>query len=136
MMRLVQSALLISALTIGAALVPAGSATALPLAPATGGAAMAAQLDQSSSVIDVQWRRHGYYGRGGYYRRGGGVGAGVAAGLIGGAIVGGIIASQQPVYAAPPPGDPAISYCMQRFRSYDPGSMTYLGFDGLRHPCP
>jgi hypothetical protein len=28
------------------------------------------------------------------------------------------------------------SYCAQRFRSYDPASGTYLGFDGLRHPCP
>jgi hypothetical protein len=26
-------------------------------------------------------------------------------------------------------------YCAQRFRSYDPGSGTYLGYDGL-HPCP
>ncbi len=25
--------------------------------------------------------------------------------------------------------------CKQRFRSYDPRSGTYLGFDGLRHPC-
>jgi len=31
-------------------------------------------------------------------------------------------------------GDP--SYCSQRYRSYDPASGTYLGFDGLRHPCP
>jgi hypothetical protein len=41
-------------------------------------------------------------------------------------------------YYEPPPavaGDP-IAYCMQRFRSYDPASQTYLGFDGLRHPCP
>ncbi len=30
-------------------------------------------------------------------------------------------------------GDPA--YCAQRYRSYDPASGTYLGFDGLRHPC-
>jgi hypothetical protein len=30
--------------------------------------------------------------------------------------------------------DPA--YCMQRYRSYDPASGTYLGYDGLRHPCP
>ena len=37
--------------------------------------------------------------------------------------------------APPVAGDP-ISYCMQRFRSYDPASQTYLGFDGLRHPCP
>jgi hypothetical protein len=25
---------------------------------------------------------------------------------------------------------------MQRYRSYDPGSGTFLGNDGLRHPCP
>jgi hypothetical protein len=31
-------------------------------------------------------------------------------------------------------GDDA-SYCAQRYRSYDPASGTYLGFDGLRHPC-
>jgi len=30
-------------------------------------------------------------------------------------------------------GDP--SYCAQRYRSYDPATGTYLGFDGLRHPC-
>jgi hypothetical protein len=28
------------------------------------------------------------------------------------------------------------AYCAQRFRSYDPGSGTYLGYDGQRHPCP
>jgi hypothetical protein len=28
------------------------------------------------------------------------------------------------------------SYCAQRYRSYDPASGTYLGYDGLRHPCP
>lgn len=27
------------------------------------------------------------------------------------------------------------SYCAQRYRSYDPATGTYLGFDGLRHPC-
>ena len=30
--------------------------------------------------------------------------------------------------------DPA--YCAQTYRSYDPRSGTYLGYDGLRHPCP
>jgi hypothetical protein len=25
--------------------------------------------------------------------------------------------------------------CAQRYRSYDPVSGTYLGYDGLRHPC-
>jgi hypothetical protein len=33
-------------------------------------------------------------------------------------------------------GGDAVAYCMQRFRSYDPGSGTYLGNDGYRHPCP
>jgi hypothetical protein len=30
-------------------------------------------------------------------------------------------------------GDAA--YCQQRYRSYDSASGTYLGYDGLRHPC-
>jgi hypothetical protein len=29
-----------------------------------------------------------------------------------------------------------VAYCMQRYRSYDPDSGTFLGNDGLRHPCP
>ncbi|WP_162136760.1 BA14K family protein, partial [Bradyrhizobium elkanii] len=28
------------------------------------------------------------------------------------------------------------SYCAQRYKSYDPASGTYLGYDGRRHPCP
>jgi hypothetical protein len=41
-----------------------------------------------------------------------------------------------PGYAGgPPAGDPVAS-CMQRFRSYDPKSGTYLGNDGQRHSCP
>jgi len=28
------------------------------------------------------------------------------------------------------------SYCAQRYRSYDPASGTFLGYDGMRHPCP
>ena len=79
---------------------------------------------------------HGWRGGGwGYY------GGGFAAG----ALVGALLAA--PYYAAPyyapgpgyyygpSPGD-AVGYCMQRFRSYDPGSGTYLGYDGYRHPCP
>ena len=33
-------------------------------------------------------------------------------------------------------GGGAAAYCAQRYRSYDPASGTFLGFDGLRHPCP
>jgi len=41
-----------------------------------------------------------------------------------------------PAYAGgPPPGDP-VAACMQRFRSYDPKTGTYLGTDGQRHACP
>jgi hypothetical protein len=73
-----------------------------------------------------------YYGNRGYYRRD--YGSAAAAGAIGlatGAIIGGAIAQSQ---AAPAYGGNA--YCAQRFKSYDPGSGTYLGYDGLRHPCP
>ena len=34
-----------------------------------------------------------------------------------------------------PPPD-VVAYCARRFKSYDPGSGTYLGYDGLRHSCP
>ena len=30
----------------------------------------------------------------------------------------------------------AADYCAGRFRSYDPASGTYMGYDGMRHPCP
>ena len=30
----------------------------------------------------------------------------------------------------------AVDYCAQRYRSFDPATGTYLGFDGQRHPCP
>jgi BA14K-like protein len=38
-----------------------------------------------------------------------------------------------PIEQGPMTGD--ASYCAQRYRSYDPASGTYLGYDGLRHPC-
>ena len=64
-------------------------------------------------------------------------GPGFGAGLLGGAIIGGILAPYYAVpYYGPGYGGNAVSYCMQRFRSYDPGSGTYLGYDGYRHPCP
>ena len=38
-------------------------------------------------------------------------------------------------YGAPPPGD-AVGYCMSRFRSYNPNTGTYVGYDGMERPCP
>jgi hypothetical protein len=40
------------------------------------------------------------------------------------------------VVESPYGGGDAVAYCQQRFRSYDPRSGTYLGFDGVRHSCP
>jgi hypothetical protein len=78
-----------------------------------------------------------YYGYGGYGYNYGGAAAAGALGVATGAIVGGAIAQQQaPVYGAPAYGDGSVAYCAQRFKSYDPASGTYLGYDGLRHPCP
>ena len=34
------------------------------------------------------------------------------------------------------PGGDDVAYCRQRYRSYDVRSGTYLGNDGVRHPCP
>jgi hypothetical protein len=33
------------------------------------------------------------------------------------------------------PGDD-VAYCEAHFKSYNPASGTYLGYDGLRHACP
>jgi hypothetical protein len=133
-MRTVTPALILAAV-VGAA-VPS-STSALPLAPASGGAALVTQINESTPIVQV--------------RNGGAV----AAGVIGGLIVGGIIGSHArpyyygyppPYYAYPPyypyPAygpyayDPGIAYCMRRFRSYDPYSMTYVGRDGRRRSCP
>jgi BA14K-like protein len=89
-------------------------------------------------------------------RWGRGFGLGLGAGLLGGAIVGGALAAPyyygEPYYSYGEPyyppaaygpgyypapgngGDP--SYCVSRYRSYDPATGTYLGYDGVRHPCP
>lgn len=107
----------------------------------------------------VQYRRawRGGYRGGGFVGAGVGLGLGLAAG-IGGAIVGaaqpygyygyapgyayGPSDAYGPSYAYAPGYDQGyvggndVAYCQQRFRSYDPGSGTYLGFDGVRHPCP
>ncbi len=117
---------------------PLGSAQA---GPAIGARALKNAVPASTETEFVRWRGRGW-GWGG-----------VAAG----AIIGGALASQYyypryyypyapgyypPAYYPPPPPpgayveDDGIAYCMQRFKSYDPRSGTYLGYDGARHPCP
>jgi hypothetical protein len=82
------------------------------------------------------WRSGGWHG--GWHGGGWGYYGG---GFAAGAILGGLLAA--PYYYGPPPGyyygppeEDASAYCMQRFKSYDPHSGTYLGYDGYRHPCP
>lgn len=101
----------------------------------TAALASAVVLTVAAAPAQAQrWHRHHHNGYGG------GAAAGIA-GFAAGALIGGALASrpgyyEEPAYAyGPPPGD-EIAYCEQRFRSYDPASGTYLGYDGLRHPCP
>ncbi|MDQ2078614.1 BA14K family protein [Xanthobacteraceae bacterium Astr-EGSB] len=138
---MISSKILAALLTVAVAPLFAGPAAATPISTP-----LALQNAATPSVEMVQYRRGGYRGghyggyRGGHRGRGyGGAGLGIVAGaLIGSAIVG---ATQpygyggRPGYVVAPGGD-AVAYCAQRFRSYDPGSGTYLGYDGLRHPCP
>ena len=44
--------------------------------------------------------------------------------------------SDSGVEVAPAPAGVDASYCAQRFRSYDPATGTYLGYDRQPHPCP
>ena len=43
---------------------------------------------------------------------------------------------QGPEVAVVEGGGADPSYCAQRYKSWDPASGTYLGYDGQRHPCP
>ena len=117
----------------------ANNASAMPVADA-----LALKNAAPTNIETVRWR--GPDGTAGWH--GGGWGPGVGAGIIGGAILGGMLAAPYydgygpyayepgPYVYGPGYGGNAVAYCMQRFRSYDPGSGTYLGFDGFRHPCP
>jgi hypothetical protein len=131
----------LSALGFAAILAPSAASAA----PAATGLSSLAAPD-AQLVQQVQWRGRGYYGRryyGGprYYGRRGD-GAAVAAGVIGGLALGAAIAGAA---AAPPPppvayapaygGGDWLAYCSSKYRSFDPATGTYLGYDGLRHPC-
>jgi hypothetical protein len=102
------------------------------------------------------WNQGGWRGGGGWGRT-----DGFIPGAIAGAVVSGAIASQHgypgyygnygyyagtPYYGGPyddggevveaAPGGGDADYCAQTYKSYDPRSGTYLGYDGRRHACP
>lgn len=89
-----------------------------------------ASTDQASPLIEVRHRGHRHW-RHRYYRHrhhdndAGAAAAGAIFGLALGAIAANAASSNN-----------AVGYCSQRYRSYDPRSGTYLGYDGYRHPCP
>lgn len=123
--KLLAAALLAGATTLSFSM-PATSAPIMNSAPSVATAA-------SGDVTTVQYRRHhhhGYHGHHGYRRGYGGTAAGVGIGLAAGAIIGGAIAASQAQ------AQQNHAYCSQRYRSYDPGSGTYLNNNGMRYPCP
>jgi len=114
------------------ALAAAGAMLSTAVSPALAAPLPIANPGPDQGAQQVQYRhwhgghRHGHYGH--HHGHDGG-GAAVLGGLAAGAIIGGAIANSQAQ-------SNAASYCAQRYRSYDPGSGTYLGNDGLRHSCP
>ena len=111
----------LSAIAIPASAAPVSGAISNNLTPA-------AITGESSAIVQVQYRRdRGHYR--GRRDHGGGDGGAVAAGILGGLVLGAIIANQAQ-------SQRSVEYCVRRFRSYDPGSGTYLGNDGYRHRCP
>ena len=85
----------------------------------------------AAAPAEARWRghhRHHHHGGGGAF----------AGALLGGMLLGGALAAQPRYYYGGPGyyADDAVAYCMNRFKSYDPASGTYLGYDGYRHPCP
>ena len=135
-MRWLQAAAVTAALTMPAGLSATTPASAMPRGLAAHSALLSA-LAPAATVIEVRARRT---------RR-------VTAGATSGLLLGGVLASQpsylyrgssppayySPAYPASGPYSPlgaTTASCMRRFRSYDAYSGTYVGFDGMRHPCP
>jgi hypothetical protein len=160
----VESSIMMKTSKIIAAILIAGSAPWLtgPAAAAPMSQPLTMQDAATPSVETVQFRRWG----GGWRGRGWWGPGVVAGAIIGGAVAAsrpwygpygyadGYYAdayyappaaaygySYDPGYQAAPgyqgaPDSDDVAYCQQRFRSYDPATGTYLGYDGLRHACP
>ena len=126
-----------------AAMVAAGSITAVPAAQAEP-SFHGAQVHQVGGKNwkkgwnnNRNWNRGGWNGR--YYNNRGWNGnnwVGPAIGLGAGVIIGSMLAA--PRYAPPPArayyGD-RNAYCAQKYRSYNPYTGTYTGYDGRQHYC-
>jgi hypothetical protein len=131
--------------TVAAAALLAGATTSAGAAPAVSGTQSIAKTD-NAQLQSVRWYGRGGGWRGGHWRGGHGWGWG-AAGLAAG------LALTSPYWAgygygpyddgyygddyAYDEGDGGdVSRCEATFRSFDPRSGTYMGYDGVRHRCP
>lgn len=138
------------AVLVGTAIALSGPVAALPLGGAAKQTADVARTMQRPDVIQV--------------RNSGRAAAAAMIGIIGGIVASQALAPRYyyygppayyypspPVVYYPPPAprvyypppaptvyyynDPAIAYCIRRFKSYDIYSRTYLGYDHRRHYC-
>jgi hypothetical protein len=126
-------------------------------------AALVALLALTLAVPAEAGRGHGKGWKGGhggryvqnnYYGRRGDDGySALGAGLLGfgvGAIVGSALTPREVYVAPPPPARPVYtragygpapwtpdwySYCYSRYRSFDPNTGTFIGYDGYEHFC-
>lgn len=106
-----------------------------------------AALATANPAAAAPWH-HGWDG--GWH---GGWGGAAAAGIIGGAVAAATSPlwapgyydyypgyAYGPAYAAPPVvapgGGGSVAWCQERYRSYNPSTGTFLGYDELQHPCP
>jgi hypothetical protein len=109
-----------------------GGATALALAAGT--LVVMAQPAAARPWHHHHWHHHGFW-----------PGA-VAAGIVSGAIAAATAPvwapdyygyDEYPAYGPPPSAVPSgVAYCEAHFRSYNPATGTYLGYDGVYHRCP
>lgn len=136
-----------AALAAMAAFAPVSAAPAV--SPAVSGINQAAD-----GVQQIQYRRHGGWRGGHGYRRHGGWGgrhhyrrrgyggwgwgaAGLATGLLlSSPYWAGDYADAEPYSGGYAYGGDGFARCRATFRSFDPGSGTYMGYDGVRRRCP
>jgi len=105
-------------------------ASALPLgAPSS---SIGGITGSNKTVEHVQYRDGRRY-RGNGYRRGNG--GNIALG-IGAAIIGGIVLSEAARAEHRSSHGSSWNRCAQTYRSFDPDTGTYTGYDGIRHTCP
>ena len=109
----------------------AGSAPVMAVTAVFAPAAITGVTSIESGVEQVQYRG----GRRGYGNRRGGNGAGIALG-IGAAIIGGIVLSEaaRAEHRTAHGGD--WDRCAQTYRSFEPSTGLYTGYDGVRRTCP